>query len=159
MAEFKLLILLLVANGAPVIVWDFLKDRFALPVDFGLTFTDGRPLFGPSKTWRGIFASLAATSLGALALGLSWKIGFTVSLGAMAGDVFASFIKRRLGVAPSDRAAGLDQVPESLFPLMLVRAKFNLDLSAIVELVVIFSLLEVTLSPMLYRLGLRKRSY
>jgi CDP-diglyceride synthetase len=159
MTEFKLLILLLVANGAPVLAWDLLQDRFALPVDLGLNFIDGRPLLGPSKTWRGVFASLAATSLCALALGFSWQVGVTVGGGAMAGDVFASFIKRRLGVDPSERALGLDQIPESLFPLALVKAKCHLDLGAILQLIFLFSFLELTLSPVLYRLGLRKRPY
>ena len=42
----------------------------------------------------------------------------------MLGDLLSSFIKRRIGIAPQGRAAGLDQLPEayrSVVYLVLVR--------------------------------------
>ena len=50
----RLLLLLGVANGMPVLARKVLKDAFAAPVDAGLKFVDGRALFGDSKTIRGI---------------------------------------------------------------------------------------------------------
>ncbi|MFN3920414.1 MAG: CDP-archaeol synthase [Methylohalobius sp.] len=159
MLEFKLLTLIIVANGAPVIAYDLMKDRLALPIDLGFAFFDGRPILGSAKTWRGILASLAATSLSAQLLGLYWTVGFEVATGAMTGDMLSSFLKRRLNIEPSGRAIVLDQIPESLFPLLLVREKLGLEWGTIVQLVAVFFLLELSLSPMLYRLGLRKRPY
>jgi hypothetical protein len=41
-----------------------------------------------------------------------------VAFMAMLGDLFSGFVKRRLGMGPSDKALGLDYVPESLLPLL-----------------------------------------
>jgi hypothetical protein len=37
------------------------------------------------------------------------------------GAPLSSFIKRRLALVPSSQAIGLDQIPESLFPLLACR--------------------------------------
>ena len=49
-------------------------------------------------------------------IGLDWRIGALVAAMAMLGDLFSSFLKRRMGLAPSRQAIGLDQIPESCFP-------------------------------------------
>ncbi len=157
--QFKLLCLLLVANGAPVIAWDLLGERFAWPVDGGRRWRDGRPLLGPSKTWRGLGAALLATPAAAVALGLPWATGLMVAAGAMAGDLLSSFVKRRLTIEPSGKARGLDQIPESLLPLLAVRDRYGLGWGDIALLVAVFFVLEMTISPLLYRLGIRKRPY
>src|SRR5512137_1303973 len=125
----RLLLLLGVANSAPIAARRLLGDRWAAPLDGGLNFIDGRPLLGPGKTIRGVAAAVVATALAAWALGLSPPVGALLGAVSMAGDALASFVKRRLGVAPSGRATGLDQVPESLLPLLAVQGM--LDLSAV----------------------------
>ncbi len=114
----ELLILLTVANGTPVVAKRLLGGTFAYPLDGGAWFADGRPWFGPSKTIRGVVLAMLATAATAAALGLGWKAGALIGMVAMAGDLLASFIKRRWGLAPSSQAIGLDQIPESLFPLL-----------------------------------------
>jgi CDP-2,3-bis-(O-geranylgeranyl)-sn-glycerol synthase len=52
---------------------------------------------------------------------LSWQVGLVVALSAMAGDLVSSFLKRRMGLRPSSQAIGLDQIPESLLPLLAAR--------------------------------------
>lgn len=157
--EIKLLLLLMVANGAPVIAWDVFKERFAMPVDKGIRLGDGSPLLGPAKTWRGIMAALIATPLVAWVIGLSWRTAIVIALMAMSGDLFSSFCKRRLGIASSEQALGLDQIPESLFPLLAVKKLCSLDWLSILVLTLTFLVMEITLSPTLYRLGIRKRPY
>jgi len=51
-------------------------------------------------------------------LGHTVTRGAVIGSAAMAGDLFSSFVKRRFGFQPSSRATGLDQSPESLFPLL-----------------------------------------
>jgi hypothetical protein len=63
--DFKLLVLLGMANGVPVFAKDALGPRLSFPLDGGIRFLEGRPLFGPSKTLRGIVLSLSVTTLGA----------------------------------------------------------------------------------------------
>jgi CDP-2,3-bis-(O-geranylgeranyl)-sn-glycerol synthase len=57
------LILLTCANGTPVIVKKIAGRHLAVPLDAGLQFFDGRPLFGKSKTLRGVVASIAITAV------------------------------------------------------------------------------------------------
>ena len=114
-------------GGAPVIARMMLHDRLTVPVDCGLSFVDGRLLLGPRKTVVGLLSSALATTLVALILGVSWQSGLLVAVGAMVGDLLSSFIKRRLGVAPHGVVLGLDQFPEALLPLLLLKAQFALD--------------------------------
>jgi len=156
---FKLLVLLMLANGAPVIGKDILKRRFAYPADFGVHLGDGRFLFGPSKTVRGVLLSLVVTSLGAKIIGLGWKIGLLVSAVAMAGDLCSSFLKRRMDLQPGGKATGLDQVPESLLPLLACKSVLSLAALDITAGVVSFFFGELLLSRVLYRIGLREHPY
>lgn len=155
----KLLFLLGVANGAPIAVKDVLDHRLAYPVDGGATLPDGRRLFGKSKTVRGVAASVLLTSVAAKALGLRWRTGMTISSVAMTGDLCSSFLKRRLDVPPSGRSTGLDQIPESLFPLLAVRRELDLSEGDIAAGVGLFFVGEVLFSMLLYRAHLRERPY
>src|ERR1019366_4548987 len=89
---------------------------------------DGQPLLGKSKTLRGLLFSVLASSLAAPLFGLDWQIGLVVGSAAMAGDFFSSFVKRRLNLAPSSRATGLDQIPESLLLLLACRGALSLSI-------------------------------
>jgi CDP-2,3-bis-(O-geranylgeranyl)-sn-glycerol synthase len=82
----KVLALALSANGAPVIGKRLFGARWAIPLDGGLTFLDGRPLLGSSKTVRGLVLSLATTTLVATALGYGWQLGVIYSALTMSGD-------------------------------------------------------------------------
>lgn len=78
----------------------------------------------------------------------------------MLGDLLSSFIKRRLGIAVSGRARLLDQVPESALPLLVLHE--SLGLTAYTEtamVVTVFVILDLSVSPLLYRLHIRKRPY
>ena len=153
------LVLLLVANGTPVVAKRVLGRRLAFPLDGGVRFVDGRPLFGPAKTIRGIVLSVAATSAAAPVLGFDWKIGAMVGGAAMAGDLFSSFVKRRLGLASSARATGLDQFPEALFPLLACRGALSLTLADIAVAALIFFVGDIVLSRLMFKLGVRDRPY
>ncbi len=157
--HLKLLVLLAVANGAPLLGHTALRHRWNAPLDGGLKLRDGRPLFGPSKTARGIALALVATPLASLALGVGLRAGLLIGAFAMLGDLCSSFIKRRLGLPPSSQALVVDQVPESLFPLLAVRARFELTGIEITWLVLAFVVLELLLSRVLYKLRLRDQPY
>jgi hypothetical protein len=153
------MVLLTLANGTPVFAKKIFGRWFALPLDAGLAFFDGRPLFGPSKTIRGIISSVVVTTAGAPLIGLDWSVGMIAAAAAMAGDLCSSFVKRRLNFPPSSQAFGLDQVPESLLPLLACRAALSLTTADIVVGVAIFFIGELNLSRILYRAHLRDEPY
>jgi hypothetical protein len=64
-----------------------------------------------------------------------------------------------LKLAPGDMAFGLDQVPESLLPLLAVGGGLRLEPAAIAGLVLVFIVLELALSRFLYALHIRERPY
>lgn len=147
----QLLILLVVANGTAVVAKKLLGVAFARPLDGGALFVDGQPIFGI----RGIVVSVLATSTCAALMGLGWRVGTLVATFAMAGDLFSSFVKRRLHLASSSMAIGLDHIPESLFPLLasgLLLPINTLDVVAGVTILVVGGLI---LSPILFKLNLR----
>ena len=155
----EVLLLILVANGSPVFVSFLFSHRLSLPIDFGLILKDSQPLFGQSKTWRGLISSLAITALFSYALNSGLLNGLLIAGLAMTGDLLSSFIKRRLNKGVSSRALFLDQIPESLFPALGVMAVFHLRLMQVIEIVAAFIIIEITLSVVLYRLGIRKKPY
>jgi len=155
----KLLILLTLANGTPVILKKIMGRRFDWPIDGGLRFFDAQPLFGPSKTVRGVLGAVLITSLAGIALGLGWETGVLFGVMAMLGDLFSSFTKRRLKLPSSSRASVLDQVPEALFPLLACRSALDLTALEIFAVVAIFFLSEVAFSPLFHRLGIRDQPY
>ena len=155
----KALLLLMAANGAPILARKLLHRRFEQPVDNHRRLPDGQPLFGPSKTWRGVLAALLATPVAALILSLSPWIGLLAAVFAMAGDLLSSFVKRRMRIAPSDMALGLDQIPESLLPLLVIGPLLGIGWSTVLLLTLVFLVLELALSQVLYRLNIRKRPY
>ena len=154
-----LLLLIIIANGAPIILRSLMKSRLNSPVDFGYRLPDNYPLLGKSKTWRGVAGAIVFTSVGAVLLGYPLTTGFLVAIYAVAGDLLSSFIKRRLGMAPSSMAPLLDQVPESLFPALMLQDVFELNMESIIILVCAFVIAELLLSYVFYKLGIRKQPY
>src|SRR5664279_3704504 len=113
--------LLIAANGAPVLINKVLGKRWAWPVDNKLKLRDGHRLFGHTKTWRGLCSAILSTTLIAILSGIEPLTGILFGALAMAGDILASFLKRRMGHVESSRARGLDTVPESLLPILVLK--------------------------------------
>ena len=107
------------ANGAPVIFGG------GKPMDFGITFFDGKPLFGSHKTFRGFFSGIIiGTFVGFVQTILyeqilfqyspqfqySILLGFMISIGAVTGDLIESCIKRRINRDPGSDLPLADQL-------------------------------------------------
>jgi len=152
-------LLLLAANAAPILARGWLRGRFAYPVDGGRRMADGRRVLGHGKTWRGMVAAIAVSSIMAGLIGLPLIIGFYFGVLTMAGDLLASFCKRRLGYAESSHAPGFDTVPESLLPLLVLKESLVLNFLDVLIATGLFFLLEEFLSPVLYRWHIRNRPY
>jgi len=102
------------------------------PIDGGLTMHDGRRVLGEGKTYRGlVFGTGCGVAVGIAqmviraplddtlpdvaipAFGYGWDgvpIVFTLSFGALLGDVVASFFKRRAGLGRGSPLPIIDQL-------------------------------------------------
>jgi CDP-2,3-bis-(O-geranylgeranyl)-sn-glycerol synthase len=153
------LVILTLANTAPLVAKKLLGTRLARPLDGGLVLFDGRPLFGPSKTIRGIVASILAATAGAPIVGIAPHVGAVMAVAAMAGDLLSSFLKRRLGRPPSSQALGLDQLPESLLPLLVASHALSLTGLDIAVAVAAFFIGELVFARLFYSIGWRDEPY
>lgn len=128
-------------------------------MDGGRRLADGRPVLGPSKTWRGLIAAVALAGAVAPLLGVPALLGAAAGALAMAGDLLSSFIKRRLGRRSSSMALGIDQIPESLLPAVVLAPVLNLDAADVLVVTALFFIVELVLSAALYVVGVRDQPY
>jgi len=138
------------ANSAPVL------SRGKTPVDLGSKGKTNR-VFGQSKTLRGLVFGVAAGSLIALLLSFTpfyfplltksqrFILGFLTSVGALAGDLLGSFVKRRLKITSSSPSFLLDQLPFLYFAIIFASAYQNLGLD-VMDLVFL-TLLTLVIHP------------
>jgi len=92
-------------------------------------------------------------------LGYSIQFGLVFSCLAMVGDLGSSFLKRRLGLNPSDQCLGVDQIPEALLPCMYTVTIAGLPWWLVILVPLLFMALELLVSRPLYHLKIRKRPY
>ena len=142
-------LLLITANGTPVITSVLLGDRWAWPLDGNTRFTDQRPLLGASKTLRGLVMAIVATAVVAVLLGMTWIEGAGFGLLAMLGDICSSFIKRRLGFRSSQSAPVLDQLPETLLPAWIMQPALGTSTTGMLAAVAVFFVIDLLFSQLL----------
>jgi CDP-2,3-bis-(O-geranylgeranyl)-sn-glycerol synthase len=151
----------------------YLPNNFAVlfgggrPLDFGRNFSDGRRILGDGKTFRGTIAGvlggagvgLVQSSIASLRPDLGLPdfgsgpelvlVLFGLSLGAMAGDIVASFFKRRWGMERGAALALVDQLDfvagSWVLTLILAPHWFSENFT----MVIIFIVLIIT--PILHR--------
>lgn len=154
------LLLLLAANGAPLLV-RLLPGlrRWNRPLDGGYRLADGERLFGHHKTWRGVSAAILLTTPVAWFLNLPLWLGILFALFSMLGDLLGSFAKRRWHIAPGARAIGLDQLPEALLPLLLLKQPLGLGWLSILITALLFMIVVLLLSRILYYLRVRRNPW
>jgi CDP-archaeol synthase len=159
LAMLQSLILVSAANGAPLLLARLVGARFAYPMDGRMVLRDAHPLFGRSKTWRGVAATVLVTACAAVLMSLPRRLGALAAASAMAGDCLSSFLKRRFGLEPSSMTLGVDQVPESLFPAFACGAYLPLRPVDVALIVLVVSGGELAMSRLFFAVGLRDRPY
>ena len=92
-------------------------------------------------------------------IGVSPRLGERLSALAMSGDAAASFLKRRRGIVVHGRSRLLDQLPEAVLPLLVLRQQLGLSRGDVVDVALAFTLLEDPWSRLLFAIGLRDRPY
>ncbi|MBT3298190.1 CDP-archaeol synthase [archaeon] len=164
------------ANMAPVI---FKK----VPV---LSKPISKKLFGKNKTWRGLVSAVLVGFLVYLVQVLLYRfslvgngffwiflqeislinyleysllLGFFLSLGAILGDIFESYIKRKLGFKPGQSWFPFDQLDFVVGALLLSMLIYFPDVLTIILLLSISPLLHLTINYVAYFLGIREVKY
>lgn len=159
MLIIQLLVLLLAAHGSPVLGRVLLGYRGSKPVDGGHIWRDGERILGDSKTWRGLIIGVAATTLCSTLMGMGALFGALFGALGLLGDLASSFIKRRYHLRPSSRATGLDQLPEAFLPVLFGAFWIGYGWIVVVVTVVAFMIANMVLSPLLYRIGIRRQPH
>jgi predicted CDP-diglyceride synthetase/phosphatidate cytidylyltransferase len=116
-------------------------------------------LFGSAKTVRGFISAVIVTSIAGSIMGYSFITGALFALASLCGDLASSFIKRRLGLLPGSRALGLDQLPESIFPLIVCWQVMGINMLTAAIVVIMFFIGELVVSKFLFRLHIRDHPY
>lgn len=144
----ELTTLLIIANGAPVLVNLMAGSHWDRPLDGNRVLPDGQPVLGSSKTIRGFVAAVVATAALAPLFGLSLLQGVAFGGLAMLGDLVSSFLKRRMGFASGRSAPLLDQLPETLMPLTLLRPVLGPTGREIIVAACLFIVIDLLLSSL-----------
>lgn len=164
----------------------YLPNNFAAlfgggaPIDMGLNFADGKRIFGGGKTFRGTVAGTAAgVAVGLLqnmiapACGLptfgdgktQFLILIGLSLGAMLGDLAASFIKRRMGMERGAAFILVDQIDFVLgcwaLTLLISPSWFlaNFTLPVIIIVLIVTPVLHRLTNIIGYRIGAKREPW
>ncbi|MEF8814034.1 MAG: CDP-2,3-bis-(O-geranylgeranyl)-sn-glycerol synthase [Halovenus sp.] len=146
------------------------------PIDGGRT-VGGQRVLGDGKTWQGTAAGWAAGAtvafvltrfhepagdlLGVAVPAFPLPIVFALPLGAMLGDIVASFLKRRTGRERGAAFPGLDQLDFVVGALVLAAVTDpgwvtdHVTLPVLVVILVVTPVLHVTTNAAAYVLGLK----
>jgi len=150
------------------------------PIDGGRMMGDRR-LLGDGKTWRGtLVGTLAGTALAVALSALTPAVsrllghslptfpvfaGLGLALGAMLGDIGASFLKRRSGRERGASFPGLDQldfVVGALACALVLAPQWTLQtftLPVIVAVAVVTPMLHLLTNAIAYALGLKNEPW
>jgi len=146
-----------VANSTPVVLGG------GAPIDRGREFVDGRPLLGTNKTVKGFAYGLLFGSVAALAEAILFRnyllvlAGILASLGALLGDLFGAFLKRRLDILPGHPLPVVDQLDFILGALVLTSPLLNVTMGAVLILVIATVPIHLLSNAAAYMLRLKKR--
>jgi CDP-2,3-bis-(O-geranylgeranyl)-sn-glycerol synthase len=132
-------------------------------LDGGRTLADGQPIFGSHKTIRGVAAGIVAGTL----IGFTESLidsrlafaGFMIALGAVLGDLFGAFVKRRLKVEPGRPFPVLDQLDFILGSVLFGYPFFQVGLISILLVVIVTPPIHLATNYGAYRLGIKKTQW
>ena len=163
------------ANAAPILLNRFrIWEGLNVPVDFGGRIA-GQPLFGATKTYRGIIGGILAGTAVVFIQGLIHSVlpqreylylipyplfsilwlGLLMGIGEGLGDLIKSFFKRRLGLKSGAFSFPLDQ-SSFLGALLLGFIYYMPPAGHIWTIIIISPLIPVMANLVAYKIGWKK---
>lgn len=152
----------MVSNASPLLI------RGSKPIDFAKKFVDNKPFLGRNKTWEGfvvaVYMGLTASIAVSFTVGdLSFiPICFGGSLFGVLGDLFGSFIKRRLDIKSGDPLPPLDQLDFAIFSTIfyyIVDRRFFINLFYVLSALLLITILHVSTNLLAYTMGLKDKKF
>lgn len=149
------------------------------PVDFNKKFFD-QPIFGSHKTWRGvILGAIVGTLAGKILFCLhdifnfsfyqkigfdyqkvdSFYFGFLISFFAIIGDLFCSFIKRRLKIKPGGKFLPFDQTNYVISNALILGPILKIEIFVWIVLFFLTFFLHIIVNFLGYLLGISKSKW
>ncbi|MEN2974829.1 MAG: CDP-2,3-bis-(O-geranylgeranyl)-sn-glycerol synthase [Candidatus Caldarchaeales archaeon] len=155
------------ANATPVVAVKLIGR--STPLDMGLRAWNGRRILGDGKTIEGMIAGIAAGATIGLIISYTLNLFRSIleplilAIGAMVGDIFGSFVKRRIGIERGRSLPILDQLGFLIFSLILASLLYGLPRwmrpDVFSALLIITFILHVSTNFLAYLLGLKNRPY
>lgn len=128
------------------------------PLDFHHNFIDGRPIFGRNKTIRGTFSGVICGTLVGL-IQNRFLLGFLLSLGAILGDLFAAFFKRRLCLKSGESLPIVDQLDFVAGALLLSYPLSPFDIKSVFYIAITTPFIHLFTNMLAYTLKLKDVPY
>ncbi len=159
------------ANAAPVVS----GGRF--PIDGGRKLSDGNRILGDGKTVEGfLFGWIVGGFFGIIQIIIwtyyggefillpqtvswTWLVPVLLSLGALLGDLVASFFKRRSNIQRGAPVLGVDQLDLILGALLVTSPVWLPEWRIIVVLVVVTPLIHLATNRLAFGLGWKSEPY
>ena len=142
----------------------YVANSFALllgggkPLDLGKKFMDGKRLLGDGKTFRGTIGGIFfGGAVGFLLCGLGG--GLTLASGSILGDIFASFLKRRLKLERGEPAPLLDQLDFYLFASLFFSIVYDLKIEVFLAGLIVTPISHLIGNLLAYSLKIKDRPY
>ncbi len=148
-------------------------------VDFNRKFF-GQPILGSHKTWRGVILGIiVGTLIGKILFCLEgifrfsfyrkigfdfervngFYFGFLLSFSAVLGDLFFSFLKRRIGIKPGGKFLPFDQTNYVIFNALISGPIFKISLKVWLTLFFLTFFLHLIVNYLGYLLGISKSKW
>ncbi len=162
------------ANGMPLIFGG------GTPIDLGKKFRDGRRILGDGKTIRGFIAGIVSgmivTYIQILFIPQTLNLiqeytiltpdvfeiintdllrGFLLSFGALFGDLFGSFIKRRRGLERGEMFLGMDQIGFIIFAILFALPVIRPNIIFVILLISISFIAHILANVISFLIGLK----
>lgn len=147
------------------------------PVDFNKKFL-GQPFLGSHKTWRGVVLGILSGFLIALLQGWLYQFpaikkislicyseiniflfAFLISAGAVFGDLFFAFIKRRLKLRPGAKFLPFDQTNYVIGAFLFLTPFFKIDMLVWLVIFILTFFLHIIFNRLGYLLGLHQAKW
>ncbi len=168
----KLLYFLLPAYFADMAPVFFKQTLLSLdkPLDYGIKFS-GKDLLGRHKTIRGVLVAIItgmiifyiqqALDINSIIRYTDYSIflGFLITFGAVFGDIFKSFIKRRFDIAPGKSFIIADQVDAVVGAIVFSAFMIDYTLFQIAFMILATLILKIIINHIGYYLKIREEKW